>query len=98
MSRHHPICAITELRPLKNVARENSIKSEKRKRTRVTSRRPVNPTSYKSTLYNPPSYNLPAPEIIIVKNKTKQLIQHQSSLIQLMITVKFLANEKEKLI
>ena len=44
-----------------------------------------------------PSYNPPAPEIIIVKNKTKQLIQHQSSLIQLMITVKFLVNEKTKL-
>ena len=93
MSRHHPICAITESRPLKNVARENLIKLEKRERPRVTSRRPDNPT-----LYNPPSYNLPAPEIIIVKNKTKQLIQHQSSLIQLMITVKFLVNEKAKLI
>ena len=72
----------------KNVARDNSYKLEKVWRTRVTSRRPVNPTSY----------NPPAPEIIIVKNKTKQLIQHQSSLIQLMITVKFLVNEKAKLI
>lgn len=45
-----------------------------------------------------PSYNPPAPEIIIVKNNTKQLIQHQSSLIHLMITVNFLVNEKAKLI
>ena len=35
---------ITESRPLKNVARENANKLEKRKRACVTSRRPVNPT------------------------------------------------------
>ena len=35
---------ITESRPLKNVARENAIKLEKRKRACITSRRPVNPT------------------------------------------------------
>ena len=33
---------ITESRPLKNVARENANKLEKRKRACVTSRRPVN--------------------------------------------------------
>ena len=35
---------ITESCPLKNVARENANKLEKRKRACVTSRRPVNPT------------------------------------------------------
>ena len=38
------VLCITESRPLKNVARENANKLEKKKRACVTSRRPVNRT------------------------------------------------------
>ena len=41
---HSELQNITELCPLKNVARENANKLEKRKRTCVTSHRPVNST------------------------------------------------------